>query len=279
MGPFQIRTAALLIAGITLAATPSFAQQGRRDGTRREAGARVPPRAGGESRGSVESQPRSAPRDSGQSTQRIEPRQRNDSPQPVQPRQQTEPRQRAESQRAEPRRDVSPRVEPRGGDYRGRDIRPNDNRRYDSRRDDNRRYDNRSYDYRRYDNRRYDSRVYRPRTYVVPYGYRPYGYRPGWSLNLYFGRPYGVYGDYGYYDLRPGFAYGSLRIVDAPRDAQVFVDGYYAGVVDDYDGVFQHLNLEAGPHTIEVGLDGYPWLSFDVDIIPGRTMTYRANLY
>ena len=84
---------------------------------------------------------------------------------------------------------------------------------------------------------------------------------PGWSLNLYFGRPYGsqIYGEprlrYGYYAIDPGFAYGSLRIVDAPRYAQVFVDGYYAGEVDDYDGIFQRLNLEPGPHRIEIVID------------------------
>jgi hypothetical protein len=123
---------------------------------------------------------------------------------------------------------------------------------------------------------------------VLPYGYRPYGYRPGWSLNLYFGRPYPAYGypvyaaprsAYGYYAVVPGYAYGALRIVDAPRDAQVFVDGYYAGVVDDYDGVFQHLNLEAGSHHIEIEAEGYPLIAFDVRIQPGQTITYRANVY
>ena len=95
------------------------------------------------------------------------------------------------------RGDQARRVEPR---------RVEPNRRYDDRRDDNRRSDNRRFDNRRYDNRRYDTRrydrwsyrdrpyVFRPyrnRSYVIPYGYRPYGYRPGWSLDLYFGRPYG----------------------------------------------------------------------------------------
>jgi hypothetical protein len=120
---------------------------------------------------------------------------------------------------------------------------------------------------------------------VVPYGYRPYGYRPGWSLNLYFGAPraygYRAYSSappaYGYYAIPSGLAYGSLRIVDAPRDAQVFVDGYYAGVVDDYDGVFQHLNLEVGSHHIEIEADGYPLIEFDVRIQPGQSITYRAN--
>ena len=59
-------------------------------------------------------------------------------------------------------------------------------------------------------------------------------------------------------------------IVDAPPDARVFVDGYYAGVVDDYDGVFQHLNLEAGPHHIEIEEEGNPSIAFDVRVGPGR---------
>ena len=117
---------------------------------------------------------------------------------------------------------------------------------------------------------------------MIPYGYRPHGYRPGWSFNLYFGRPYGYYGggaSYGYYAIAPGFVYGSLRIVDAPPDAQVFVDGYYAGVVDEYDGVFQHLNLVPGSHHIEIGLPDYEPIGFDVFVQPGQTITYRANIY
>jgi hypothetical protein len=151
----------------------------------------------------------------------------------------------------------------RRGDNRGRqEQRAQPRRDWDGRRDsrNDRRFDRRSYG-----NRDYRPYVYRPYTrryYAAPYGYRPYGYRPGWSLNLYFGRPYlGYYGypdsGYGYYALAPGHLYGAVRIVDAPRDAQVFVDGYYAGVVDNYDGVFQHLNLEAGPHHIEIEDPGY----------------------
>jgi hypothetical protein len=152
---------------------------------------------------------------------------------------------------------------------------------------------------RRYNDPWYGYRPHVNRSYVLPYGYRPYGYRPGWSLNLYFGRPYAAYGypayghpraaygypayghpraAYGYYGVVPGRAYGAVRIVDAPRDGQVFVDGYYAGVVDDYDGVFQHLNLEAGPHHIEIEAEGYPLIAFDVRVEPGQTITYRANI-
>jgi hypothetical protein len=128
---------------------------------------------------------------------------------------------------------------------------------------------------------------YAPRPYLVypaPYGWRPYGYGPGWSLNFYFGRPYAAYGygygaapAYGYYAISPGVAYGALRIVDAPPNAQVFVDGYYAGVVDDYDGVFQHLNLQAGAHRIEIEVPGYQRIGVDVHILPGQTITYRVG--
>ena len=177
--------------------------------------------------------------------------------------------------------------------------------RYGNRSPDNRRHDNnqsqgyprdqdRHYETRRYSNPgsygstygyrggNYGYRPYAYRSYAVPYGYRPHGYRPGWSVNLYFGRPYGYYGGgaaYGYYAIDPGFVFGSVRIVDAPPDAQVFVDGYYAGVVDDYDGVFQHLNLEPGSHRIEIQLPGYAPIGFDVFVQPGETITYRANIY
>lgn len=183
-------------------------------------------------------------------------------------------------QRAQPRSGESRG----GGESRGRAER---GRQSDNNRSAERRYDNRSYGNRAYSYRSYADRPYVDRSYVRPYGYRPYGYRPGWNLNLYFGRPYSAYGypaygypaaGYGYYSIAPGLAYGAVRIVDAPRNANVFVDGYYAGVVDDYDGVFQHLNLEAGSHRIEIELPGNPPLAFDVRVEPGRTITYRARI-
>ena len=63
-----------------------------------------------------------------------------------------------------------------------------------------------------------------------------------------------------------------------PRHAQVYVDGYYAGVVDDYDGVFQGLKLESGAYRIEITAPGYENLSFDVRISPGQKINYEGNL-
>ena len=110
--------------------------------------------------------------------------------------------------------------------------------------------------------------------------YRPYVYRPSFALGVYYGAggsyPYG-YTPRGYYDPLPGHPYGGLRITGAPRDAQVFADGYYVGIVNDFDGVFQHVNLDAGPHHIEIQEQGYEPIAFDVDIQPGQTITYRAE--
>ncbi len=99
--------------------------------------------------------------------------------------------------------------------------------------------------------------------------YRPY-YRSAFSFGFYAGYPFGYYPyapyayvPYGYYGYPAGYvvpaptaSYGSLRIQGAPGDAQVFADGYYAGIVDDFDGAYQHLNLQPGSHHIEIRVSG-----------------------
>jgi hypothetical protein len=94
------------------------------------------------------------------------------------------------------------------------------------------------------------------------YGYNGYGYGPG---------PYSPW-QAGGYDI------GSVRLKIRPRDAQVFVDGYYAGLVDDFDGTFQSLRLEAGGHKIEIHMPGFEDLELDVHVQPGRTLTLAEDL-
>jgi hypothetical protein len=65
-----------------------------------------------------------------------------------------------------------------------------------------------------------------------------------------------------------------VRFADAPQDAEVYVDGYYAGLVGDNNG---NVNLEAGPHHIEVEVSGEEPVAFDVRVEPGQTITYRAD--
>jgi hypothetical protein len=71
---------------------------------------------------------------------------------------------------------------------------------------------------------------------------------------------------------------GGLRLKIEPRNAQVFVDGYYAGLVDDFDGHFQQLKLAPGPHHVEVRTPGHEPLKFDVNIRPRQTTVYEGTL-
>jgi hypothetical protein len=110
--------------------------------------------------------------------------------------------------------------------------------------------------------------------YGYPYAY-PYPYPYPYSY------PYAVAGyqlpPAGYVSAAPGVAYGGVRIEGYPPDGQVLVDGYYMGVVDDFDGPTQHLNLQAGPHKIEIRLAGAGPIAFDVNVQPGQTMSVHAG--
>jgi hypothetical protein len=93
--------------------------------------------------------------------------------------------------------------------------------------------------------------------YPDPY---PYGYPP---------RAWRVDGDW---------ETANVRIDVSPKDAQVYVDRFYAGVVDDFDWIFQRLTLRAGPHLIEIRKTGYTSLAIEVNLQPGQTITYRRTM-
>ncbi len=76
----------------------------------------------------------------------------------------------------------------------------------------------------------------------------PYPWWPHWSY------PYFYYPQY--YDDR-----AVVRIIGEPDEladsAAVYVDGFYAGVVEDFDGYFEGLPLSPGGHDLVLYLDGY----------------------
>jgi hypothetical protein len=80
----------------------------------------------------------------------------------------------------------------------------------------------------------------------------------------------------------PGFYprdhYSSLRILVSPREALVYVDGYAAGLVDDYDGVFQRLQLVPGHHEIVVYLQGHRTLRQSLYLNPRSSHTIKHTL-
>ncbi|HYU42250.1 MAG TPA: PEGA domain-containing protein [Vicinamibacteria bacterium] len=112
----------------------------------------------------------------------------------------------------------------------------------------------------------YDPFYFSP--FYSPFGF---GYGYGWG-----GYPYAAYGPYGYgrsYDTS-----GSARIQVTPKEAEVYVDGYRAGRVDDFDGTFQRLNVRPGPHEITLYLPGYRTLTERVYIGEGSTMKLKQSL-
>ena len=132
--------------------------------------------------------------------------------------------------------------------------------------------------------------IYTNRYYYYPRRSYPYGYG-AFGLGYFYYDPYrwypGYYGGYGpgygpgyYPGFSSGFGFdvGELRLQVFPRNAQVFVDGYYAGTVDDYDGTFQALKLETGPYQIRISAPGFEDLMFDVRINPGQKINYKGEL-
>ena len=72
---------------------------------------------------------------------------------------------------------------------------------------------------------------------------------------------FGWYGpQYRPYPPRPRYFYepaAELRVQVAPREAEVYIDGYLAGNVDDFDGVFQRLRVPLGEHEVAIYREGY----------------------
>jgi PEGA domain len=134
----------------------------------------------------------------------------------------------------------------------------------------------------------------RPR-YYRPYYYRPYYYRPYYYSSFYPGY-YGFYGS-GFYNpyfwRSSGFGYGygygqypyppyygpyydntgSARLQVTPRNTQVYIDGYFVGVVDNFDGNLQRLNVEAGEHELQLYLEGHR--TFTQKVLFGRGTTLK----
>ena len=118
--------------------------------------------------------------------------------------------------------------------------------------------------------------------YPVYTGFGYFYYDPYWGYyDPFYSRGYYAYGPYGtrYKDKDDrDYNIGSLRLKIEPAHAEVYVDGLYRGIVDDFDGLLQRLKLEAGAHRLEVRAAGMQTLVFDVLVTPGETTTYRGNL-
>ena len=75
-----------------------------------------------------------------------------------------------------------------------------------------------------------------------------------------------------------GYPESNLRINVKPREASVYVDGYFAGKVDDFDGVLQRLHVTPGHHELIIYLDGYRSLKQQLYLSPNATRTITGAL-
>jgi PEGA domain len=110
--------------------------------------------------------------------------------------------------------------------------------------------------------------------YYRPYFYDPFWFDPWYGFSYGYQYPWGPYGypPYRAYRVDPG---ASLRLEVKPKDAEVYVDGYYAGIVDDFDGMFQRLSVTPGEHDIELYLDGYRTVHQKVYLTPRKTFNVK----
>jgi len=69
-----------------------------------------------------------------------------------------------------------------------------------------------------------------------------------------------------------------VRLQVTPRAAAVYVDGFYAGIVDDFDGFFERLPLLPGGHTIALYLEGFRTIRRSVYLSPGSELSIREAL-
>ena len=129
------------------------------------------------------------------------------------------------------------------------------------------------------------------------FGYPWYGYSP-WSFSIGFGfgygypyaygYPYGAYGSwygpypYGAYPYPYAYqiddATSDVRIDVAQIKAEVYVDGYRAGTVDDFDGMFQRLHVRPGEHELVLYLKGYRTVREPLFLNARSTKTIRLDM-
>jgi hypothetical protein len=104
--------------------------------------------------------------------------------------------------------------------------------------------------------------------FVGGYFYDPhFGPYPWWAPGLYPHPYFPVYG-----------LHASVRVLATPREAAVYVDGFYAGIVDDFDGVFQSLPVPPGGHEITLYDPGYRTVSQRVYLSPGSTFKLHETM-
>ena len=135
----------------------------------------------------------------------------------------------------------------------------------------------------------------RQRVFSQPY----YSFRPRLSLGFGLSVGYGVAYPFRYYDpsgfynyrvrVLPGYGprtystgyysrVGGLSFDLDPYDADVFIDGDYVGVAEDFTPSQMPLTLPIGRHRVQLRAPGFRPVSFEVTVIGGRVIPYAGRL-
>jgi len=79
------------------------------------------------------------------------------------------------------------------------------------------------------------------------------------------------------YPVHPPRATGRLRVdLQSGIDPQIYIDGYYVGLLSDASG--GELTLDAGAHALELREEGYEPVYADIVVPQDAFVTYRAEL-
>jgi hypothetical protein len=117
---------------------------------------------------------------------------------------------------------------------------------------------------------------------VPPVVFTPGIYYPGpFDYTYGYAGPYpGMHMNQTIYPFRPSEVVprGALVLQTIPDMAQVFVDGYYVGLAEEFGLHGRAMDISAGTHRIELRASGYETLAFSVMIAPNDIVRYRGDM-
>jgi len=83
---------------------------------------------------------------------------------------------------------------------------------------------------------------------------------------------------------RPGYPGGDYRTASrvrlqvTPKEAQVYVDGYFVGSVKDFDGTFERVVVSPGEHEVVLYLQGYRTVRQKLQLKPREDYRIRYKM-
>jgi PEGA domain len=122
-------------------------------------------------------------------------------------------------------------------------------------------------------------------SYPYPYAYSgssyPYpDYRPSAypSSSYPSSAPPAAQGSIGVGPGTPQGSSGGISFDITPNNAQVYVEGQYAGLVSAFSPTSQPLTLAPGRHHVEIRLVGYQTMTFETEVTPGQVVPYQGTM-